>query len=98
MRLKRQGGVGRGRKETNRVGWHQSASGFMLFVSGLILEAVGCSAKDCCTRVERVTLVAFLEGVLGSRESVKRDEDLNSKREREVWRGERFEGESDRTC
>lgn len=38
-------------------------------------------------------MVAFLEGVLGSRESVKRDEDLNSKLEREVWRGERFEGE-----
>lgn len=38
------------------------------------------------------TLVAFLEGVLGSRESVKSDEALNSKREREVW-GERLEGE-----
>lgn len=44
-----------------------------------------------------LTLVAFLEGVLVSRESVKSDEDLNSKREREVW-GNDLRESSDRTC
>lgn len=64
------------------MGWRQIASGFMPFERDLVLEAVGCLAS----RVQRVTLLAVSEGVLGRRESVKSEEDLNSKQEREVWR------------